>query len=223
MLASLGRASLIVGAGVHASLDDFLDRQRSGLASTFLTRLRVGPQLVDARACRSCTPAGVRVWHLLARAARRAARRGRRHRRHARGPGVVRRPAARPCPTCSQTSKDCSRDLVPLPRRLPRRRAARARRRRRARRRPAVRGRPRRRRRHRRRPSEPQRRARPSSSTPAVARPRLPGRVRRRTSAPAPSASRSDRPAVAIIVLPGADEKVVVGLAERSCRTPAAP
>ena len=32
----------------HATLDEFLDRQRAGLASTFLTRLRVGPKLVDA-------------------------------------------------------------------------------------------------------------------------------------------------------------------------------
>jgi uncharacterized membrane-anchored protein len=64
MLASLGGASLIVGAGVHASLDDFLDRQRGGLASTFLTRLKVGPELVDARAVPQLYAGRVRIWHL---------------------------------------------------------------------------------------------------------------------------------------------------------------
>jgi uncharacterized membrane-anchored protein len=64
MLASLGGASLIVGAGVHASLDDFLDRQRGGLASTFLTRLKVGPELVDARAVPQLYAGRLRVWHL---------------------------------------------------------------------------------------------------------------------------------------------------------------
>ncbi len=28
---------------MHATLDEFLDRQRTGLASTYLTRLKVGP------------------------------------------------------------------------------------------------------------------------------------------------------------------------------------
>jgi uncharacterized membrane-anchored protein len=64
MLASLSHASLVVGAGVHASLDDFLDRQRSGLASTYLTRLRLGPQLVDARAVPALYSGRVRTWQL---------------------------------------------------------------------------------------------------------------------------------------------------------------
>jgi uncharacterized membrane-anchored protein len=50
LLAHLSGASLIVGVGMHATLDEFLDRQRDGLASTYLTRLKVGPRLVDARA-----------------------------------------------------------------------------------------------------------------------------------------------------------------------------
>ena len=29
---------------MHATLDEFLDRRRAGLASTFLTRLKVGPR-----------------------------------------------------------------------------------------------------------------------------------------------------------------------------------
>ena len=64
MLAWLAGASLVVGAGVHASLDDFLDRQRAGLASTYLTRLRVGPQLVDARAVPALYSGRVRARHV---------------------------------------------------------------------------------------------------------------------------------------------------------------
>lgn len=64
MLASLGGASLIIGAGVHASLEDFLDRQRGGLSSTFLTRLRVGAELVDARAVPHLYAGRLRAWQL---------------------------------------------------------------------------------------------------------------------------------------------------------------
>lgn len=42
-------ADLIVAVGTHVSLIDFLDKGRSGMASTFLTRLKVGPILIDAR------------------------------------------------------------------------------------------------------------------------------------------------------------------------------
>lgn len=42
-------AELIVAVGTHASMVEFLDKGRSGMASTFLTRLRVGPVLVDAK------------------------------------------------------------------------------------------------------------------------------------------------------------------------------
>ena len=48
LLADAGGASVIVGVGMHATLDEFLDRQRPGLASTYLTRLKVGDRLVDA-------------------------------------------------------------------------------------------------------------------------------------------------------------------------------
>jgi len=65
LLADLSGASLIVLVGTHATLDEFLDRQRSGLASTFLTRLRVGPKLVDAKAVPALYSGRVRIWHLL--------------------------------------------------------------------------------------------------------------------------------------------------------------
>ncbi|MDQ1712210.1 MAG: hypothetical protein QOE45_1660 [Frankiaceae bacterium] len=42
-------ATLIVAVGSHATLVEFLDKGRSGMASTFLTRLRVGGKLVDAK------------------------------------------------------------------------------------------------------------------------------------------------------------------------------
>jgi uncharacterized membrane-anchored protein len=38
-----------VAVGSHATLVEFLDKGRSGMASTFLTRLRVGGKLVDAK------------------------------------------------------------------------------------------------------------------------------------------------------------------------------
>ena len=64
LLAELKGASLIVTVGTHATLDEFLDRQRTGLASTFLTRLRVGPRLVDAKALPEVYAGRVRLWHL---------------------------------------------------------------------------------------------------------------------------------------------------------------
>jgi uncharacterized membrane-anchored protein len=42
-------AALIVSVGAHFNLIEFLDRSRAGMSSTFLTRLRVGETLVDAK------------------------------------------------------------------------------------------------------------------------------------------------------------------------------
>ena len=64
LLADLDGASLIVLVGTHATLDEFLDRQRRGLASTFLTRLRVGPRLVDAASVPTLYGGGARLWHV---------------------------------------------------------------------------------------------------------------------------------------------------------------
>ena len=49
LLADAKGAALIATAGTHATLAEFLDKGRSGMASTFLTRLRVGGKLVDAK------------------------------------------------------------------------------------------------------------------------------------------------------------------------------
>ncbi len=42
-------AALIVSVGAHFNLIEFLDRNRGGMSSTFLTRLRIGERLVDAK------------------------------------------------------------------------------------------------------------------------------------------------------------------------------
>jgi uncharacterized membrane-anchored protein len=42
-------AALIVSVGAHFNLIEFLDRKRGGMSSTFLTRLKIGERLVDAK------------------------------------------------------------------------------------------------------------------------------------------------------------------------------
>jgi uncharacterized membrane-anchored protein len=64
LLADVRGASLVVTVGTHATLEQFLDGQRDGLAGTFLTRLRVGPKLVDAKSIPQLYVGVVRPWHL---------------------------------------------------------------------------------------------------------------------------------------------------------------
>ncbi len=49
LLAYEAGAKLIVAVGTHATMVEFLDKGRRGMSSTFLTRLRLGPMLVDAK------------------------------------------------------------------------------------------------------------------------------------------------------------------------------
>jgi uncharacterized membrane-anchored protein len=49
LLADEKDAALIVAVGTHATLVEFLDKGRQGMSSTFLTRLRVGGKLIDAK------------------------------------------------------------------------------------------------------------------------------------------------------------------------------
>lgn len=65
LLAHEAGASLIVAVGTHGGLVDFLDKGRKGMASTFLTRLRVGPRLVDAKGVNDLYEARVRRADLL--------------------------------------------------------------------------------------------------------------------------------------------------------------
>jgi len=59
-------AELIVAVGTHVGLVEFLDKGRKGASSTFLTRLKVGPRLVDAKGVSRLYPSRVSVWQLVA-------------------------------------------------------------------------------------------------------------------------------------------------------------
>jgi uncharacterized membrane-anchored protein len=58
-------ASLIVAVGTRFSLVEFLDKGRSGAASTFLTRLRVGGTLVEPKGVSQLYRGQVSGWALL--------------------------------------------------------------------------------------------------------------------------------------------------------------
>jgi uncharacterized membrane-anchored protein len=59
-------AELIVAVGTHVGLVEFLDKGRRGASSTFLTRLKVGARLVDAKGVSKLYPSRVSVWQLVA-------------------------------------------------------------------------------------------------------------------------------------------------------------
>jgi uncharacterized membrane-anchored protein len=65
LLAHQAGAELIVAVGTHFSLVEFLDKRRAGMASTFLTRLKVGSILVDAKGARRLYRPGPQLTHLL--------------------------------------------------------------------------------------------------------------------------------------------------------------
>jgi uncharacterized membrane-anchored protein len=65
LLADDGGASLIVAVGTHATLVEFLDKGRAGMASTFLTRLRVGGKLVDAKGVSRLYRSRIPVYSLV--------------------------------------------------------------------------------------------------------------------------------------------------------------
>ena len=57
-------ASLIVSVGAHFNLIEFLDKNRAGMSSTFLTRLRIGETLVDAKGVSRLYNPGMGVGYL---------------------------------------------------------------------------------------------------------------------------------------------------------------
>ncbi len=69
LLAHEKGASLIVSVGAQFNLTEFLDKNRAGMSSTFLTRLRIGEDLVDAKGVSRLYNPGVRGWQLTAFAA----------------------------------------------------------------------------------------------------------------------------------------------------------
>ncbi len=58
-------AELIIAVGTHFNLIEFLERNRSGMSSTFLTRLRVGEILVDAKGVSRLVSRKVGIWPLV--------------------------------------------------------------------------------------------------------------------------------------------------------------
>jgi uncharacterized membrane-anchored protein len=59
-------AELIVAVGTHLNLTEFLERNRRGMSSTFVTRLKVGEILVDAKGVSRLVSRGPGLWPLLA-------------------------------------------------------------------------------------------------------------------------------------------------------------
>jgi uncharacterized membrane-anchored protein len=57
-------ASLIAVVGTHWTLEEFLDKGRPGMASTFLTHLRVGSKIVNARGVHQLYQSRISGWAL---------------------------------------------------------------------------------------------------------------------------------------------------------------
>ena len=55
-------AELIVAVGTHFNLVEFMERNRDGMASTFVTRLKVGEALVDAKGVSRLAPGRIGIW-----------------------------------------------------------------------------------------------------------------------------------------------------------------
>jgi uncharacterized membrane-anchored protein len=66
LVADARGASLIVVVGTHWTLEEFLDKGRPGMASTFITHLRVGAKLVNARGVHQLYQSRISGWSLLA-------------------------------------------------------------------------------------------------------------------------------------------------------------
>ena len=58
-------AELIVAVGTHFNLIEFMERNRAGMASTFVTRLKVGESLVDAKGVSRLVSPRIGVWPLV--------------------------------------------------------------------------------------------------------------------------------------------------------------
>jgi uncharacterized membrane-anchored protein len=62
LLAQEKGAELIVAVGTHFNLVEFLERNRDGMSSTFVTRLKVGEILVDAKGVSQLASRRVGAW-----------------------------------------------------------------------------------------------------------------------------------------------------------------
>ncbi len=59
-------AELIVAVGTHFNLIEFLERDRAGMSSTFVTRLKVGEILIDAKGVSRLASRRIGMWPLAA-------------------------------------------------------------------------------------------------------------------------------------------------------------
>jgi uncharacterized membrane-anchored protein len=58
-------SQLIVAVGTHFNLIEFLERNRAGMSSTFVTRLKVGEILIDAKGVSRLASRQVGIWPLV--------------------------------------------------------------------------------------------------------------------------------------------------------------
>ncbi|HEX9381390.1 MAG TPA: putative cytokinetic ring protein SteA [Gaiellaceae bacterium] len=58
-------SALIVAVGTHFNLIEFLERNRDGMSSTFITRLKVGEILIDAKGVSRLASRQVGIWPLV--------------------------------------------------------------------------------------------------------------------------------------------------------------
>jgi uncharacterized membrane-anchored protein len=65
LLADEKGAELIVAVGTHYTLVEFLDKGRAGMASSFLTRLRVGSTLIDAKGVSRLYRSRIPAWTVV--------------------------------------------------------------------------------------------------------------------------------------------------------------
>ncbi len=65
LLAWVKKADLIVALGTHSNLVEYLDKGRSGMASSFLVRLKVGTKLVDAKGVSKLYQTAPPSWQIL--------------------------------------------------------------------------------------------------------------------------------------------------------------
>ena len=65
LVADAGAASLIAVVGTHLNVEEFLDKGRPGMASTFLTHLRVGGKVVNARGVHQLYQSRISGWALV--------------------------------------------------------------------------------------------------------------------------------------------------------------
>ena len=66
LLAWEKKADLIVALGTHSNLVEYLDKGRSGMASSFLVRLKVGTKLVDAKGVSKLYRQAPPAWQVFA-------------------------------------------------------------------------------------------------------------------------------------------------------------